>query len=661
MDDSFEKTLTIITVILVLAFSFGTPTLRWIIVGTIVLSILLFALSIYFGNLILKRQEEKAKVIAEKYPYAFEKYRREHNRKIHFSDWVLKDRKEFFSWEEKEWELLQQEEEKRIALEKTRIEQINEKYRSIESAAPNGLNNWISKNNFCLSSKVMKHEIKHLPETNSKGQKIITKEDVIINKDIILQYEEANRQREKFNEWSSAQKQFSHEIITFFKEELYFLGRYVYSVPVELVDDEFNKVEKRVNIWQLFFDIYCTEEGLDYTYFSKVKSLGDSLSGRSDSVDWTPPIDYIKLTRIISFIGETLSKKDIGVIIYEDKRLSELIDKHMDAIFDFDKDSENENKSTISPVEEYVVNSLLFTVCSHYSYEDLITGKVPHKKILIITALLKTEEIIDLAKQIWERFPEARPELCFLSIFKDYNREEMQALIDKKNKAIAEEEEKKRKEQELIDSIPSKVERWETLSPFCKLKIKYLLDYYPTTVEFEADDDEWDDRWTVWIFKNDPGKTPEEAHQRVLNRVVPKFAGLLKDTFGEESLKYLTLVCIPASTDEKNNARYKEFSERLCQETGIENGFSHIHLTRDRVAKREGGNADDVSIANYSFDDSFFNGKRVILLDDIITKGNSMRIAKAKLEKLGAQVICGLSVGKTRHERRNGRPDMDEE
>lgn len=193
------------------------------------------------------------------------------------------------------------------------------------------------------------------------------------------------------------------------------------------------------------------------------------------------------------------------------------------------------------------------------------------------------------------------------------------------------------------------------------MKIKYLLDYYPTTVEFEADDDEWDDRWTVWIFKNDPGKTPEEAHQRVLNRVVPKFVGLLKDTFGEKSLKYLTLVCIPASTEEKNNARYKEFSERLCQETGIENGFSHIHLTRDRVAKREGGNADDVSIANYSFDDSFFNGKRVILLDDIITKGNSMRIAKAKLEKLGAQVICGLSVGKTRHERRNGHPDMDEE
>ena len=90
----------------------------------------------------------------------------------------------------------------------------------------------------------------------------------------------------------------------------------------------------------------------------------------------------------------------------------------------------------------------------------------------------------------------------------------------------------------------------------------------------------------------------------------------------------------------------------------MENGFDYTHVTVSREARHNGG---EEGVVNYTFDDSFFNGKRVILLDDIITKGNSMRIAKAKLEKLGAQVICGLSVGKTRHERRNGRPDMDEE
>ena len=661
MDDSFEKTIKIVLVILVFAFSFGTPAVRWIIVGTIVLSILLFALSIYFGNLILKRQEEKAKVIAEKYPYAFEKYRREHNRKIHFSDWALKERKEFFLVQMKEWELMQQEEERRIASEKARITQINEEFRSIESDAPNGLNNWISKNNFCLSSKVMRDEIKHLSETNSKGQKIITKEDVIISKDIILQYEEANRQREKFNDWSSAQKQFSKEIVALVKTEFSFLGRYVYSVPVKLVNEEGNVSESSLSIWQLFFHSYCLDEQLDYTHFPEEIQLKKYLLG--DSSAWTSHSIMI-YPRIIEAVLKALKEKyeDLAVIVYNDNLVKQLIEE-------FFRDNETANGAFLLAEQDKLYASTIVSLGAlfdeehipSYDNSDLGNSDIHNKKLIIITNHTVTSEIINFTQQLWEHYPESRPCISFLSLFKEFSTEEMQALIDKKNNAIAEEEEKKRKEQELIDSITSKVERWETLSPFCKLKIKYLLDYYPTTVEFEADDDEWDDRWTVWIFKNDPGKTPEEAHQRVLNRVVPKFVGLLKDTFGEESLKYLTLVCIPASTEEKNNARYKEFSERLCQETGIENGFSHIHLTRDRVAKREGGNADDVSIANYSFDDSFFNGKRVILLDDIITKGNSMRIAKAKLEKLGAQVICGLSVGKTRHERRNGLPDMDEE
>ena len=73
MDDSFEKTIKIVLVILVFAFSFGTPAVRWVIVGTIVLSALFLALLIYFGNLALERKEEKARVIAEKYTNGFKK------------------------------------------------------------------------------------------------------------------------------------------------------------------------------------------------------------------------------------------------------------------------------------------------------------------------------------------------------------------------------------------------------------------------------------------------------------------------------------------------------------------------------------------------------------------------------------------------------------
>ena len=224
----------------------------------------------------------------------------------------------------------------------------------------------------------------------------------------------------------------------------------------------------------------------------------------------------------------------------------------------------------------------------------------------------------------------------------------------RKQEALKAEQERQNKEAKIrlekfiTEAIYSKVDDWETI-PGIGLRIKYLLDYYPTTVDFEADESEWDGRWIVWNFKNNPEKISWEAHERALNIVVPRFKDLLIKTFGENYLKSMMLVCIPASTKVLNESRYKDFSERLCRETGMENGYPYTYITRERTAKHEGGDDENV---NYSFNDVIFKGKRVILLDDIITKGNSMRIAKTKLERIGAKVICGLAVGKTRHERR---------
>lgn len=52
-----------------------------------------------------------------------------------------------------------------------------------------------------------------------------------------------------------------------------------------------------------------------------------------------------------------------------------------------------------------------------------------------------------------------------------------------------------------------------------------------------------------------------------------------------------------------------------------------------------------------SFDREFFKGKYVLLFDDVITKGISMSIFKRKMESLGAIVVGGLALGKTKHER----------
>ena len=206
---------------------------------------------------------------------------------------------------------------------------------------------------------------------------------------------------------------------------------------------------------------------------------------------------------------------------------------------------------------------------------------------------------------------------------------------------------KQRAEEQAKRSLPEKVSNWNVL--YGTLHYNYLLNYYPTTCDFEATQDEWDDRWTVWNFKNTPGKTSETAHSAVLDKIIPQIKYKLINTFGKDSLHHLTLVCIPASSTTKTERRYKEFSSRICNETGMINAYDKIQVIFSSDEKKFGGSG--ILTDNVSFDSNFFRGKYVLLFDDIITKGESMLRFKRKMEELGAIVVGGLSIGKTKHER----------
>lgn len=203
----------------------------------------------------------------------------------------------------------------------------------------------------------------------------------------------------------------------------------------------------------------------------------------------------------------------------------------------------------------------------------------------------------------------------------------------------AEEQEKK--------SLPSKVSSWSVL--YGNFRYTYLLNYYPTTCDFEATEDEWEDRWTVWNFKNTPGKTSPSNHHSALETVIPQIKRKLISTFGSSALKHLALVCIPASSEAKTKARYEEFSRRICRETGMINAYEYMHVIGSSSEKKFGGSG--ITTNNVSFDSNFFRGKYVLLFDDVITKGESMLRFKRKMEELGAIVIGGMSIGKTKHTR----------
>lgn len=206
---------------------------------------------------------------------------------------------------------------------------------------------------------------------------------------------------------------------------------------------------------------------------------------------------------------------------------------------------------------------------------------------------------------------------------------------------------RKRTEEQEKKALPSKVSSWNTL--FGNFHYTYLLRYFPTTCDFEATESEWEDRYTVWNFKNTPGKTSLREHLKALDTVIPKVKSKLISTFGRSALKHITLVCIPASTAIKTEARYKEFSRRLCDETGMANAYWYMDVVSSSAEKKFGGSG--ISTDNVEFDSNFFRGRYIILFDDVITKGESMLRFKRKMEELGAIVLGGISIGKTTHSR----------
>lgn len=195
-----------------------------------------------------------------------------------------------------------------------------------------------------------------------------------------------------------------------------------------------------------------------------------------------------------------------------------------------------------------------------------------------------------------------------------------------------------------------KVVQWELLRP--GFHYSWLFYYYPTTCDFEPPYQDKENRRTVWHFKNAPERKILPAiHERAVDIVIPQIKQKLINTFGADYLQFLTLVCLPASTRAKTQARYEEFSEQLCSATGMENGYSHLTIIKDGLSKNDPNNTTGHSIQPEVKLDDWFKGKYVLLFDDIVTKGETMLRYNDLLKRKGATVIGGLALGKTKHER----------
>ena len=113
--------------------------------------------------------------------------------------------------------------------------------------------------------------------------------------------------------------------------------------------------------------------------------------------------------------------------------------------------------------------------------------------------------------------------------------------------------------------------------------------------------------------------------------------------FGDK-VKDIVFSCVPASSAEKNELRYKEFSARVCELSGTVDAYQHVSVTGERLTVHEHRKDKEKTVSKVriiDFDEAFFKGK------DVLSTGNSWAAYGSQLEQLGANIVGGFFLGKT--------------
>ncbi|MBO7428146.1 MAG: phosphoribosyltransferase [Paludibacteraceae bacterium] len=470
---------------------------------------------------------------------------------------------------------------------------------------------------------------KQYPDGYSKWEATRRKNFYIISDFVISDEENEIRildQQLKISNWENEQMIYANRCRELRDELLNTYGCYLYNIDLRLIG---GKGPDNFSVWQMFPFSYCLEEDLDYTHFPLIKANGHLVKKR-----WST-LQKEQACAIASFVNKLNQEEKTSVYFCPIK---------------CDRDP-----WTDIPLYDHIILGLDDSV-DYLIRTDFFSDKISEvdkwtkgvkRRVVIIDIVTDNERLVTMCNDVVNMLEKKRPLLTFISIQKGLDREEMEKLIDNNNKKNAEQAQKKLEEENAKKNLLQSVSSWDTFD--IDLHYSYLFYYYPTTCDFEATDEEWFNRKIVWDFKNTPGKTLVSDHQEALDKVIPMLKEKLLTTFGAESLKYLTLVCIPASSQVKTQARYEDFSNRICTELGMANAYSHIIVKTAKMEKHLGGTIIDTSML--SFDDDYFKGRYVLLFDDVITKGESMRTFRCKMKSLGAIVVGGLALGKTKHVR----------
>ena len=161
---------------------------------------------------------------------------------------------------------------------------------------------------------------------------------------------------------------------------------------------------------------------------------------------------------------------------------------------------------------------------------------------------------------------------------------------------------------------------------------QYLKEYHP--VRYQANAQQLADRQTCYNFKD--GYLNDEVKSGFLNKIQ-------EITNGEKT--GWAICFIPASTKSKTQIRYKKLAEAI-QASGYKVAIDAIYNEHDHEAGHLTGKTGN-PIEGFGFNTSGIAGKKIIVIDDIITRGKTFQMVAEKLMAMGATTVTGLFLAKT--------------
>lgn len=183
-------------------------------------------------------------------------------------------------------------------------------------------------------------------------------------------------------------------------------------------------------------------------------------------------------------------------------------------------------------------------------------------------------------------------------------------------------------------TCPERFDKELPLVPFYRNNIKCVFaDYY-----FSKQHHDWiaEDQWyfarTVYQFK--------EGKDNCGQYFAQTFKAL-------HPACEITLMFMPCSTEERYYERFSSLAHFFYKFQGVHSGLNYIIFTGERECKHRTQKRDEIDeSSNYVISEAV-KGKKVIVVDDLLTTGQSLFSYVEHLKKSGAEVVGAIFLAKT--------------